>query len=166
MSEIRHLSPVDQGLVSQRRPDDGRQNFMDVGQPLDRIGQGLFVDLGVLRPDAVAQRAVGSGSNFEVHGETPTLIGCGRRAGWFLPDSLVLMGANVIGISGVLRIGLIPLLPPQAYVLPVKGRVDPARRFCGSTILAAAIASRTGLTCAIGFFLGLRRVACLPLNIG
>ena len=32
---------------------------MDVGEPLDRIGQCLLVDLGVLRPDAVAEAAVG-----------------------------------------------------------------------------------------------------------
>ena len=34
---------------------------MHIGEPLDRIGQGLLVDLGVLRPDTVAESAVGSG---------------------------------------------------------------------------------------------------------
>ena len=33
-------------------------DFVQVGQPLDRIGQGLLVDLGVLGPDAVADGAV------------------------------------------------------------------------------------------------------------
>ena len=40
---------------------------MQVGEPLNGIGQGLFVDLGVLRPDAVADGAVGGGGEFEVH---------------------------------------------------------------------------------------------------
>ena len=34
---------------------------MDIGQPLDRIGQRLLVDLGVLRPDPLPQGAVGGG---------------------------------------------------------------------------------------------------------
>ena len=33
---------------------------MEVGDALDRIGEGLLVDLGVLRPDTVADGAVGS----------------------------------------------------------------------------------------------------------
>ena len=28
---------------------------MHIGEPLDGIGEGLLVDLGVLRPDAVAR---------------------------------------------------------------------------------------------------------------
>ena len=46
---------------------------MQVGQSLDRIGQRLLVDLGVVRPDAVAQRAVGGGGEFEIHGKLPYL---------------------------------------------------------------------------------------------
>ena len=34
---------------------------MQVGQPLNRIGQSLVVDLGVFGPDAVADGAVGDG---------------------------------------------------------------------------------------------------------
>ena len=34
---------------------------MHIGEPLDGIGEGLLVDLGVLRPDAVADGAVGGG---------------------------------------------------------------------------------------------------------
>ena len=34
---------------------------MQVGEPLNRIGQGLLVDLGVLGADAVADGAVGGG---------------------------------------------------------------------------------------------------------
>ena len=34
---------------------------MQIGEPLDRIGERLLVDLGVLRPDAVADGAVGGG---------------------------------------------------------------------------------------------------------
>jgi hypothetical protein len=39
--------------------------------PLNRSGDGLLVDLGVLRPDAVADGAAGGGGEFEVHGVTP-----------------------------------------------------------------------------------------------
>ena len=34
---------------------------MQVGEPLNGIGEGLLVDLGVFRPDAVADGAVGDG---------------------------------------------------------------------------------------------------------
>jgi len=34
---------------------------MHIGESLNSICQGLFVDLGVLRPDAVADGAVGGG---------------------------------------------------------------------------------------------------------
>jgi hypothetical protein len=47
MSEIRHLSPNSHCLIGQHRPDNGSQNLMEVGQPLDGIGEGLLVDLGV-----------------------------------------------------------------------------------------------------------------------
>ena len=33
---------------------------MEVGDALDRIGEGLLLDLGVLRPDTVADGAIGS----------------------------------------------------------------------------------------------------------
>jgi hypothetical protein len=33
---------------------------MQVGEALNGIGEGLLVDLGVLRPDAVADGAVGA----------------------------------------------------------------------------------------------------------
>ena len=41
---------------------------MQVGEPLDRIGQRLLVDLGVLRPNAVADRPVGGGGECELGG--------------------------------------------------------------------------------------------------
>ena len=69
MSAIRPLSPWP-GLIGQRRADDGRDDLMHIGEPLDRIGEGLLVDLGVFRPDAVADRPVGDGGEFEVHGGT------------------------------------------------------------------------------------------------
>jgi hypothetical protein len=40
---------------------------MQVGEPLHCIGQRLLVDLRVLRPNAVAQGAVGGGSEFDVN---------------------------------------------------------------------------------------------------
>jgi hypothetical protein len=46
--------PSPQRFVGKRRANDGLDDFMQVGQPLNRIGEGLLVDLGVLGADAVA----------------------------------------------------------------------------------------------------------------
>ena len=35
-----------QGLIGQGGPDDGGQDFVQVGEALDRIGEGLLVDWG------------------------------------------------------------------------------------------------------------------------
>jgi hypothetical protein len=35
-------------------PSQAGYDFVQVGEPLNGIGQGLLVDLGILRPDAVA----------------------------------------------------------------------------------------------------------------
>ena len=43
-----------QGLVGEGGPNDGHEDFMQVGEPLNGIGEGLLVDLGVFCPDAVA----------------------------------------------------------------------------------------------------------------
>ena len=56
---MRPLSPRCQGFVGQCRADDGRDDLVQIGQALDRVGEGLLVDLGVFRPDSVADRAVG-----------------------------------------------------------------------------------------------------------
>ncbi len=40
------LEPRCQGLVGKCRADDGRDDLVQVGQALDRIGEGLLVDLG------------------------------------------------------------------------------------------------------------------------
>ena len=45
---------------------------MQVGQALDGIGKGLFIDLGVFCPDAVTEGAVGNGGKFETYDATPT----------------------------------------------------------------------------------------------
>ena len=66
MSETPAFEACRQGLIGQRRPDNGGEDFMHVGEPLDRIGQGLLVDLGVLRPDAVAEGAVGGGGECQL----------------------------------------------------------------------------------------------------
>ena len=44
---------------------------MQVGQSLHRIGEGLFIDLGVFRPDPVTDGAVAESSKFETHDATP-----------------------------------------------------------------------------------------------
>ena len=59
------LEPGRQGFIGERRAHDCRDNFMQVGQPLHRIGEGLFIDLGIFRPDPVADGVVGNGSKFE-----------------------------------------------------------------------------------------------------
>ena len=55
------LEPHSHGLIGQRGPDNGGQDLMQVGQPLDRIGQRLLVDLGFVGFDAIAERAVCGG---------------------------------------------------------------------------------------------------------
>ena len=47
---------------------------MQVGQALDRIGEGLLIDLGVFRPDPVPDGAVGDGGKFETRDATPWLV--------------------------------------------------------------------------------------------
>ena len=41
-----------------RRADDGLEDFMHVSEPLNSIGEGLLVDLGVLGADAVVDGAM------------------------------------------------------------------------------------------------------------
>ena len=48
-----------QGFIGKRCADNGGDDLVQVGQSLDRIGEGLFVDLGIFAPDAVADSAVG-----------------------------------------------------------------------------------------------------------
>jgi hypothetical protein len=56
------LKSCGQGLVGEGGPNDGTEDFMEVGETLNGVGEGLFVDLGVFGTDAVADRAVGGGS--------------------------------------------------------------------------------------------------------
>ena len=42
------FEPGGQGFVGQGRPENGSEDFMDVGEPLNGIGEGLLVDLGGL----------------------------------------------------------------------------------------------------------------------
>ena len=53
---------------------------MQVGEALDRIGEGLFIDLGVFRPDPVPDGAVGNGGKFETHGQLPIVDAVDRPA--------------------------------------------------------------------------------------
>ena len=48
-----------------RHANDCGDDFVQVCQPLDRIGEGLLIDLRVLRPDPVTDGAVGNSSKFE-----------------------------------------------------------------------------------------------------
>ena len=65
------LEPRGQGLIGERRADDRRDNLMQVGQSLDRIGEGLLIDLGVFRADPVTDRAVGMAANSRVMALAP-----------------------------------------------------------------------------------------------
>jgi hypothetical protein len=42
---------------------------VQVGQALDSISEGLLVDLGIFRPEAVADGAVGDSCKLETHGK-------------------------------------------------------------------------------------------------
>ena len=62
------FEPRCQGFIGQSRAHDGCDNLMHVGQSLDRIGEGLFIDVGIFRPDPVADGAVANGGKFQGHG--------------------------------------------------------------------------------------------------
>ena len=48
---------------------------MQVCQPLDRVGEGFFVDIGVGFPDSVADSAVVDGRKCQIHGGLPCWSG-------------------------------------------------------------------------------------------
>ena len=53
------LEPGGQGLIGEGGANDGREDFMQVGEPLNGIGEGLLVDLCASRPEAVADGTAG-----------------------------------------------------------------------------------------------------------
>ena len=55
------FEPCGHCLVGQGGADNRGEDFVQVGEPLNGIGEGLLVDLGVLGFDAVADGAVGGG---------------------------------------------------------------------------------------------------------
>jgi hypothetical protein len=61
------------GLVGERRTDDGSDDLVQIGEPFDRIGEGLLVDFGVLCLEAVADGPVVDSGKLETHGRTPTM---------------------------------------------------------------------------------------------
>src|SRR5262245_61284013 len=61
------LEPGRQGFVGQSRADDCCDNLVQVGQALDRVGEGLLIELGVFRPDPITDGAVGNGGKFKCH---------------------------------------------------------------------------------------------------
>ena len=67
------FEPCRQRLVGEGGPDNGGQDFVQVGEALDRIGEGLLVDLGVFRPQAVADGSIGGGRKSKlVHWASPS----------------------------------------------------------------------------------------------
>jgi hypothetical protein len=56
------LEPCGQGLIRQGRADDRLDDFMQVCEALNGIGQGLLVDLGVLGADAALHRKMAQGT--------------------------------------------------------------------------------------------------------
>ena len=60
---MRPLSPVARASSVKCRADDGRDDLVEIGQALDRVGEGLLVDLGVFGADPVADCAVAIAAN-------------------------------------------------------------------------------------------------------
>ena len=58
------LEPGCQGFIGQRRADNGRDDLVQIGEALDRIGEGLIVYMGVLGANAVTYRLIGNGCEF------------------------------------------------------------------------------------------------------
>ena len=54
-----------QGFVSEGRADNGGDDLVQISQSLDRIGEGLLIDGGIFRSDAVAEGSVGYGGKLE-----------------------------------------------------------------------------------------------------
>ena len=54
-----------QGFIGERRADNRRDNLVQVSQTLNRVGEGLFIDLRIFRPDPVTEGAVSDGSEFQ-----------------------------------------------------------------------------------------------------
>ena len=65
------FEPRSQGFIGERRANDRRDNLVQVGQSLDRVGEGLLIDLRIFRPDPVTDGAVGDGGEFQTHDATP-----------------------------------------------------------------------------------------------
>lgn len=61
------MSPVGKRFVGQGGANDGGEDLVQVGEALDGIGEGLFVDGGIFGPNAVADRAVRYGGKFKGH---------------------------------------------------------------------------------------------------
>ena len=64
------FEPGGQSFIGEGCSYDRRDDLVQVGQALDRIGEGLFVDLGVLRTDPLTDGAVGNGGKFQGHGSS------------------------------------------------------------------------------------------------
>ena len=59
------FEPCCQRFVGQRRADNCGDDLVQVSEALHGVGEGLLVDLGVFRPDAVADGAVGDSGKVE-----------------------------------------------------------------------------------------------------
>ena len=57
------LEPGRQGFIGECRAHNRGDDLVQVGQSLDRVGEGLFVDVRIFRPDPVTDGAVGNGSD-------------------------------------------------------------------------------------------------------
>jgi hypothetical protein len=68
-----------QGFICQSRANDCRDDLVQIGQTFDRIGEGLFVDLGVFRLDPVTDGTVGDGGNGRKFSEQVRQLGIRER---------------------------------------------------------------------------------------
>jgi len=69
-----NLEPACQSFIGQCRPDDGRDDLVQVGEALNRVGEGLFINAGVLRTDPIADCAIVDSGEFEIHYGTPVWL--------------------------------------------------------------------------------------------
>src|SRR5262245_58893867 len=66
------FEPGYQGFIGEGRTNDSREDLVQVGLALHRIGEGPLINLGVFRTDAVTDPAIGYGGEFEIHPASPT----------------------------------------------------------------------------------------------
>ena len=63
------LEPCCQGLVGEGRADDRRDDLVQIGQALDRVGERLLVDLRIFGLNSVADCPIMIAAKLKIHGK-------------------------------------------------------------------------------------------------